>query len=66
MRLKGLSAWLPKKAENQKCFFGTDLSQEWKKGWHDGRQSLNTFFGSLSLRERIKIAWRGYIIHDKL
>lgn len=59
---KGLKAWLPKKAKNQKCFFGTDLSQDWKNGHNAGRQNLNSFFGSLTLWERLKIAWRGYIL----
>lgn len=61
-RLKGLKAWLPSKTKGKKCFFGTDLSKDWKDGWNDGRKGLNDHFGTLSLLERIKIAFRGYII----
>lgn len=60
MRLKGLEAWLPEPKE--RCFFGTDIPEAEKKAWNEGRESLDGWFRKLTLWERIKIAYKGYLL----
>lgn len=53
--------WLPK---DDVDFFGLKLSKDWKDGWADGRSSLNGWYMKLTLWERFKLAYRGYLISD--
>lgn len=52
--------WMPK--ENKPCFFGTDLSEDYRKGWDEGRESFKGWYRKLSLWDRIKILFRGELL----
>lgn len=61
-----LEDWLPDPNDKMTCVFGTDIPPEIKRAWQEGRESLDQFYQSLSLWERIKLAFKGYILRGGL
>ncbi len=51
-----LNEWLP---TEDKDFFGLKVSEDEKKGWREGRDSLRGWWTQLTLWERLKFAWSG-------